>query len=267
MGAPVDSYNHVGKIPLHLVSGISDEQTAVTIAHALLSAGCNPNQPTRLGDTALYYAALYQKWELTKALIDRGAHDNPGPLLSVIPYLHMMPDRDLAQALIEQLQFNYKKPKYAQHYIHTRSLQNDNDLYRVLIKKDYKRAQFYLERGTGDNVGPGGSVLPLIIYMEDEVLAKSFLISLIAHDADPNFLIQGNNLLYHALMQKKYCLAKALLTMGAVDNTGPAQSVEKAILESNDIDLIALFKIRKDLPAPQFYERTQDLSHASKSAF
>lgn len=256
-GAHADAYNHVGKTPLHTACTIDDEKKAMIMAQMLIQAGCEPNKPTRLGDTPLYYAVLYKKWELARALIEQGAYDNPGPLLSVIPHMSTMPD---SIELIEKLRLNKEKHNAVQPRMLVQALPDDNDLYRVLSKGDYKRAQLFLERGSGDNYGPSGSVLPFVINMHDQELAKSFLISLIAHNADPNFLIQGNNLLYHAVAQQKYVIAKSLLTMGAVDNTGPGGSVELGIAISNDSDLITLFKIRKDLPAPQFFERTQDLS-------
>ncbi|MFZ5953688.1 MAG: ankyrin repeat domain-containing protein [Candidatus Dependentiae bacterium] len=197
---------------------------------------------------------VLKKGDLKRAqlYLNQGVGDNKGPSGSVIPLLLSMEDEKSAKRILVALLAQNSHPNYPTN--------GDNLLFESLKCKRYKIAKKLLNNNYQDNTGPGGSVLPFVLEIPSEELAKKFLISLIAHNANPNYLIEGNNLLYHALKKKKYEVAKALLTMGANDNQGPSGSVEKEVYASNDIELITSFKIRKELPVPNYFEKLQDLS-------
>ncbi|BDC35132.1 hypothetical protein Noda2021_10900 [Candidatus Dependentiae bacterium Noda2021] len=144
--------------------------------------------------------------------------------------------------------------------VNSQSRLGDNALYYALSLRKYQLADVLIEKGSTDNQGPMGSVLPFLITCPDQTVAKSFFISLIARGANPNAkLADGNNLLYGAITHNQVELAKAILTCGGVDNDGPAGSVEEDIKRFNDLELTNTFAIRKNC-VPTYLESWDNYS-------
>lgn len=164
-----DAMNHIGKKPIHIAAEkIENETDAVNIIKKLFEARVNVNSPSRLGDTALYYALLNQRYAVADLLIERGSTDNPGPMGSVLPFL-------IKKKLSEQKAKSFFISLVARGANPNAKLSDGNNLlYRALAKKKFDLAQAILTCGGVDNDGPAGSVEEMIKACSDLALTSTF---------------------------------------------------------------------------------------------